>query len=194
MNKFFLSAAIATTIITSPALAEDLSVIVGRVQEYAKSQNYPKALEELQWAQKELQKLHAERVKSFLPDQLQGYHGQKLESSGALGFSQIERKYVNGEKTVTISITGNASSGGMGNLAQLGKMAAMFGGESGNETIRVKGHTAQLEKNDNSASITVFLDSGAVLKVNQDDSPDDKTLLAIVEELKLEELEKYLKG
>lgn len=198
--KKLLSLAILTTLIpaTSPAFGEDLGPIFKKVGELVEAKNYPKALEELGWAKNEIEKLHGQQLKSFFPDELAGFKGGKIESNMALGIVSLERDYTKNDKQVSLSLTGGsggASQPGLGNLAQLGKMAAMMGGGSdGQETLRIAGKTATLEKSDESASLSVFLDSGSILKLEMNENPSVETLKSMAQGLKLDELERYLSG
>ena len=198
-NKVFLSALLILSCASSAA-AEDVNTIFQRVNDLIKAQNYSKALDELEWARKEVAKMHAERLKGFLPDQVAGYTGGKAEMSGALGILSLERTYTSPTSKVKVLLTGGASAGGgaaLGGLAQIGQMAAMFGNnEPGKETIRVGGRTAMLESNEaqKTASLDVFLDGGAMLKLEQDGSAQADSLKTFADALKIDDIEKYLKG
>ena len=181
----------------NPASAEDLNTILKRVDDFVQQKNYSKAMEELDWARKEVEKMHVKRVQEFLPDNLAGYTGQKFDANSALGFSNIERDYKQGKKDVKLSLTGGSGGGAaaLGGLAQLGRMAAMFGGNTpGNETIRIQGRTATLETGESSASMTVMLDSGSILRLDGSSGVSSEDLKSIVEGIKIEELDSYLKG
>lgn len=177
--------------------AEDINSIFKKVNDLVSAQNYAKALDELKWASKEIEKLHAEKLKTFLPDQLAGYAGDKIQSANALGITSIERTYRQTDSSVKISLTnigGAGSAGGMGGLAQLGQMAAMFGGASGIDTFRIQGRTATLENRDNGGDLTIYLESGSVLKLESQSATKTESLKAMAEALKLDDLDKYLKG
>lgn len=178
--------------------AEELDQIFKRVQEMVQTKNYSKALNELTWARKEIEKMHTAQLQTFFPDELSGFKGSKVESNAALGFTSIERGYRNGNQSVKVSLTGGSGSsqGGFGNLAALGQMAALMGNQGGMDTFRISGRTATLEKNESgqSADLTVFLDSGSILKLEGSNGASAETLKQMAEALKLDELEKYLKG
>ncbi|MBX7145281.1 MAG: hypothetical protein K1X79_12575 [Oligoflexia bacterium] len=187
-----------------PALsrAEDINSIFKRVNDLVAAKNYSKAIEELGWATKELEKLNSQQIQGFLPDQLAGFVGKKVEANNALGFSNIERSYEKpGTQTrVKVSITGGAggaAAGGLGGLAAFGKMAALMGaGAGGQDTFRINGRTATLEKNEDgkSAHLTVFLDSGSMLSLEMDNGADDAKLREMAEALDINKLDNYLRG
>lgn len=185
-----------------PVFAEELDAIFKKVNEYVAAKNYTKAIEELSWAQKELEKLNSGRLGAFFPDKLGAFQAGKFEANNALGLMNAEREYkdASGSVALKVSLTGGASAGGqsgLGGLAALGRMAAMMGGnQPGQETVRIAGRTAMLEKPEgaNRAELTVFLDSGAILKLEQQTSSDTDALKKLAESLDLNSLDNYLKG
>jgi len=149
----------------------------------------------LNWVQKELQKGHSKELERFFPNDIKGFKGDKIKANAALGFLQVERSYNFDEKTINVSLAGGSSAGGLGNLGQLGKFAAMMGSESGQEILRIQGKTAQLEGDeDSSYSLSVFLESGGVLKLEASSDVTAAQLKEFAESLTLEQLDKYLKG
>jgi hypothetical protein len=197
-TKIILNTIIISIFCCVTASAEDIQAIFQRVKELADNKNYSKAIEELSWAKKELEKMNAEKIQSFLPDKVLELNGDKPQSNSALGFTNIERTYSGADASIKVSLTGSGgNAAGLGGLAQLGKMAAMFGGEGTNqETIRVAGKTATLEKGEGTGntSLTVFLDSGSILKLDLTKGSDAEKLKSFAEALKLQELDTYLKG
>ncbi len=177
------------------ALAEDINAIFKKVNDYAQARNYPKALEELSWAQKELTKLHQARLGELLPADVNGYKGTEPQIQSAMGFTSIERQYSQGEKEIKVSISGGSGGeGGLGNLAGLAKMGMMFGGaQPGTDQFRLDGRTATL-KTDGSPELTVFLESGSLLQLTASEGVDAASLKKFAEGLKIGELDSYLKG
>lgn len=196
----FMAAALVMCVLAGWKLlrAEELDTIFGRVNEFVKAANYAKALNELEWARKEIEKKHSAKLLSFFPDTLAGFSGAKAEISSVLGISNIERKYQKGAQSVRVSLTGSsgAPGAGLGGLAAFGRMAAMMGGEAGQETIRIAGRTATLsaEQGASGAELTVFLDSGSMLKFEMSGGSDAETLKAMANAVNLDGLDKYLKG
>lgn len=197
-NKFLLLSILSIFIGSKTVIAEEVDVIFTKIKEYMGQQNFTKALEELSWAKQEIEKKNSEKLQSFFPDDVAGYKGEKAQVSSALGFTTIEKKYKSDKANMTVSLTGGSSSvaGGLGGLAQIGKMAAMFGNQPGMETERIAGRTATIEKEANSkgSSVSIFLDSGSVLKVEAPNTQDTAVLKSFVEALKIDDLDKYLKG
>lgn len=178
---------------------EDLNAIFKKVNDYVEAKNYSKALEELGWARKSIEKMHSTRLHDFLPNELNGFSGGKIESSAALGFSNIERTYSKGDAKVKISLVGGSGGGGadgLGGLAALGKMAAMMGGQPGMDTLRIQGRTATLTEGEGStgSDLTVFLDSGSMLKLESVRNVSSSDLRQMADALKVNDLDTYLRG
>jgi len=179
----------------SVAVAEDVNEIFKKVNQYISEQNYPKALEELSWAKKEIEKLNSNRIGTLLPKELNGFVGDEPKVQSALGFNNIERKYTSGSKSIEVSITGGGADGGMGGLAGLARMGMMMGGQQpGMDSFRIDGRTANLDATGGSPNLTVFLDSGAILKLDASNGVDAATLKSFAEGLKIGTVDSYLKG
>lgn len=192
---------ITILLFSCPALSEDINTIFQNVNKFVSEKNYSKALQELTWAKKEIEKLHSARIQEFFPATLGGMKGEPIEAGSALGIMNIERKYKSDTDTITVSLTGGSSgeaASGFAGLAQLGAMAAAFGGmDPSNETFRVNGRTAVLRNpsNGGSAELTLTLQSGSLLKLTAtSESTKGDTLKKMLEEIKIEELDAYLKA
>ncbi len=189
---------LTSCVLALPAVAfsEDLNEVFKKVTEYSQQRNYPKAMEELQWAQKELEKLHQQRLQELLPANIDGFKGEDAQFQSALGFTNIERQYVKGDQSIRLSISGSSGAGGMGGLADIAKMGMMMGGtQPGKEQFRLDGRTASLDSSGGSPELTVFLDSGSILQLQtSDESIDGASLKKFAQGLKLGDLDTYLKG
>ena len=174
--------------------AEDLNEIFKRVNDLIAQKNYPKALDELGWAKKEIEKMNSNAVQTYLPDSLGGFTGGKTTVNNAMGMMNIERPYTKGDATVKVSLVGGSGGGAMGGLAAMGKMAAMFGGGEGQETVRIQGRTAMLKTSSAEPELQIFLDSGSVLTFNAESGMSGTDLKAMAEAMKLDDLDKYLRG
>ena len=201
VSKCIVGAGVAVALTLSSgvftAAAEELDPIFTKVKELVTQQNYSKALEELKWASKEIEKLNAKKVETFFPDTLNGYAGEKINSTGVMGMTNVERKYKKGADTFTITLTnlGGGAGGALGGLAQLGSMASMFGGaNSGMDSVRVAGKTAQVDTTGSEPKMTVFLDGGSILALEAGGKTSVDDLKKSIEAFKIEDLEKYLKG
>lgn len=176
------------------AHAEDLKALLEKTNKLVEEKNYPGAINELNWAQKEIEKLHQQRLVEILPKDVQGFTGNDPEIQTALGFTTLEREYQKGEQSITMSISGGAGGDGLGGLAGLAKMGMMMGGtQQGVDKIRIGALTASLDTT-GTPELTVFLDSGSILQLRSSEGVDSDTLKKFAEGLKLTELDSYLKG
>lgn len=193
-NTLLGAAALAVTTAAQGAQGEDPAKLLDNVAGFVKSGEYPRALEELGWARKSIEALHAARIQTFLPDQLAGLAGQPARSQGAAGLVNISREYVRDSMRVTVSLT-DSSSGGAGGLAGIGRMAAMMGAQgAGMNAFRVQGRTATLDNRaPGRTALTLFLDSGALLKLeSRDPKLEDGLLTRMAEALPLADIDGYL--
>jgi hypothetical protein len=76
----------------------------------------------------------------------------------------------------------------------MGQMAAMMGGQAGMDSFRMDGRTATLEKQDDAATLTVFLDGGSMMKFEMNGSSDAGGLKKFANNFKIADIEKHLKG
>lgn len=195
MKKLLGLSLIVAMMAVNFAAAEDINAIFKKVNDLIASQNYSKALEELKWASKEIETLHSKKLEAFLPDQLAGYNGEKVSSGSAIGITNIERSYKGADGSVKVSLTNmGGAAAGLGGLAQLGQMAAIFGGSNGMESFRVQGRTAQLDTTGVNPSLTVYLESGSMLQFAGNGKVKGELLKTMAEAMKLDDLDNYLKG
>lgn len=176
------------------ARAEDIKVLFDKVNKLVEAKNYPGALTELSWAQKELEKLHQQQLAQIIPSEVEGFKGNEPEIQSAMGFTTLEREYVKGEQTITMSISGGAGGDGLGGLAGLAKMGMMMGGtQPGIDKIRLGSLAATLDTTA-TPELTVFLDSGAILQLRSGEGVDGAGLKKFAEGLKISDIDTYLKG
>lgn len=196
MKRYITAAALFSMLFAyQPALAEDINEVFKKVNEYVQQKNYPKAMEELTWAQKELEKLHQQRLSELLPGEVDGFTGGDTQVEQMMGFSNIEREYTKGDKNIRLAITGTSGTEGMGGLAGIAKMGMMMGAtQPGRDQFRISGRTASLDTTSGSPELSVFLESGSVLQLTTGDGVDGPALKKFAEALKIGDLDTYLKG
>ena len=192
--SLFLFISIVSLGSVSPLQAEDINEIFKKVNEYVAAKNYTKALEELGWATKEIEKLKNEGLKEFFPDEVEGLTGEKFEISAALGMTNVERTYKGADSSVGVSLVGGGKGGAFGGLAGLGRMAAMMQQGQGIDQFRIKGLTASLDESGARPELSIFLESGGILKFEGRKNADGDKLKKIAEAMDIAGLDKYLKG
>lgn len=197
MKRLFVLGFALLMVVPQPVRAEDIDAIFKKVKEYSAAENYTKAIEELAWAKKELEKAHFAKIETFFPNQIAGFQGEQATSQSAVGITTMEKTYKNGTDEIKLSLAGGAAGGGaMAGFAALGRMAGMMGTQPGVDTFRIEGRTATLETRNGRADLTVFLESGSFLKLEQRQAKDGATVKSVAEALKdsIVKLDGYLKG
>jgi len=194
--KNFFALAISALFLSSSVLAEDVKEVLDRVNTLYKEGNYSKALEELEWARKEIEKSNSKSLATLLPDELAGLKGDKAETSSALGITNIERSYSDSKnQKVKVTLTQTGGTGGaMGGLAGLGQMAAMFGAQSGQDVFRIDGMTASMEGEGEGAKLQVFLSSGSILAFDLLEGTNSAILKEMANKIGLASIDKKIKG
>lgn len=134
MNKSFFTSALvclacSATLVT-PVSAQELEATLKKVVEHAQKEQFSKALQELSWAEKELQQAHSKKLQALFPEKLGSYTGQKFDGANALGMISLERRYADSEgKEVTVTLLGGSgdAQNPLAGVAALSQMAAMMG-------------------------------------------------------------------
>ncbi len=106
---------------------ENIEKLVNNMREYVQAGNYPKALEELSWLRRDLEKLDFDATLKYFPDDVNGFKGESATTQSALGVTTIERIYKKDNQTITVSLLGGSSSNGgaIGGLAAFGRLAML---------------------------------------------------------------------
>ena len=200
MKRLLLVAAVLSSFALAQfAAAEDINEIFKKVNDLVAAKNYSKALDELSWAKKEIERLHMTQLQSFLPETVGEFKGGKAKQESALGFTTLERPYTRADGTqIKVSLTGGSAGGageGLGGLMAMGKMAAMMD-PSGQGTVRISGRTAMLQNDEEAKTgeLSIFLDSGGILKLEMENNGKADVLKSFAETLKISDLDAYLKG
>lgn len=172
---------------------EDINKIAAKVNEYTTAGNYPKALEELAWYKKELEKLHFKKILEFFHQDLAGFKRQSPKTQSVVGIITIETTYRKNGDNIKAVLTGSSggAAGAMGGLAAFGQLAAMQSGASGHDSFRLNGFTATLNQQRRRPELSVILDSGWIMKFV---APDAATARSFANEFPIVELNNYLKG
>jgi len=183
----------------SPSLAEEkFEEILARATKLKEEGKFSQAMSELTWASEQLQKLHAQKLQSFFPEAAEGVTGEKFEANSAMGLMVVERPYKTAEGgEIKVTLTGSSSangaaSQGMGALAGFAQMAAMMDQGQGSETVRVHGQRAQLNNRDGQLSLSVPLNAGMMLQIEQQSGKATKEqIVAIAEKFDVPGLNTY---
>ena len=184
----------------STAFAEDFDATLKRVSELRTQGKYAEALNELSFAQQELQKQHVTKMREFFPATLGEFKGGEFETNDALGFFMLERPYSNGKGSkVKLSLSGSgtsqgAAATGIGALAGLAQMAAAFDNSGQTESVRVKSLRGTITTQGGKMRLMLSLSSGKLLQLEQDSSSpvSKEQLVAMAEGIDYTQLNSYI--
>ncbi len=168
-----LTAILGSTLLLSlTANAEEkFEDIIQRITTLKAEGKYSEALNELTWANKELQKLHQQKIQSFFPVATAGFNPGEFEQNSALGIMNVKRSYTGPNNAeISFNITGSASSEGgaaqgFGALAALAQMGAMMDNSGKTDTVRVNGKRATITNQGGSPQLMVTMGNGLMLQV-----------------------------
>lgn len=197
MRKFnlLLAFVVLTFAMQARSIADDKTVdnvkkAFDKAMEYIEKGNYVKASKEVEWARKDIDKLHTQRLLTYLKDELAGLKGKPIKSTAILGMVSVERDYTKGSTNVKVAIT--TAGAGIGALSQIAAMAQRSNPNA--ENFRVGDHTGLIEVQRGRTSMTVLLEAGPFLKLEMRGASDKKILHDMLNEISIDELNKYLKG
>jgi len=161
-------------ILLSPGavLADNVSELMQSAEQNYNAKKYAKALEDLEWARKEIANLQLQEMKKLLPDELDGMKGQDADGGAIFGIHSVSRNYSNadGSKTVTITLASGNSSQASGGFGALMGMAAAFGAmdaSTDSKMVISKGYKGQfnLDKNSNTGNLIFNLNGGSMINI-----------------------------
>ncbi|MCP4409817.1 MAG: hypothetical protein GY807_19145 [Gammaproteobacteria bacterium] len=172
---------------------EEIDKIAAKVSEYTAAGNYPKALEELAWYKKELEKRNFKKILEFFQEDLAGFKRQSPKTQSAVGIITIETSYKKNSEKIKATLTGSSggTAGAMGGLAAFGHLAAMQSGASGHDSFRLNGFTATLNQQRRRPELSVILDNGWIIKFV---AAEASAARSFANEFPIVELNDYLKG
>ncbi|HMO18528.1 MAG TPA: hypothetical protein PKA63_09620 [Oligoflexia bacterium] len=194
MLRIMLTLVLAVGFVLVPSIsaADELKKILEKVEQYVADENYAKALEELGWAKKELEGKYNEKLAALLPDTLADFTGAKTETNSVMGFTTISRIYSNSGNSFRLELQSSSGSagGGLGGFAALGQMAAMFGQQAGQSSLRINGRTANLQEEN--GEMVIYLDGGSMINIKRESGKIN--FKTIAEAIDLDAVEKQVKG
>lgn len=160
-------------------LADNVTELMKSAEQNYSAKKYAKALEDLEWARKEIANLQLQAMKKFLPDELDGMKGQDADGGAIFGIHSVSKRYASadGNKSVTITLAAGTTGQASGGLGALMGMAAAFGAmDAGTDSKMVvaKGYKGQfnLDKNTNEGTLIFNLSDGAMINIETDGYTD----------------------
>ena len=188
------SFAISPQTVSGAASAESIDELFESLKKYVEQEQYTNAMEELQWIQRELDKLHFDKVKGFFPDALGAYSGGDTKSQTVLGFTNMSRTYSGAGPDIEVALTGGASVAG--GVAALLQMVNVLGSQENTTTFRLDGRTATLvsDPGGGATSLSVALKSGSLLTFEAEGLEDAEALRQVARSFPVAALDDYLAG
>ncbi len=185
----------AACLVATPAWAQDdLDEVLETFEAMVADGNYPRALEELEWARRALVKAHHAQIEALFPLWLGGAEGGEIARQEVFGMTMHTRRYVgaDGRRLEAVLTEGGAGSPG---LAVIEQLTRLFGAQVNAETMRIDGRTATLVPGDmdGNAVLTIQLEAGGVLRLTAP-ADDADALPDAAREFGLRALDGYLSG
>jgi hypothetical protein len=152
--------------IPATSRGEDPGELIDSAKSFLSQGKYNKAIEDLQWAMREIRRLQTVEMKQYLPETVSGYTTEEMDDDAAaaamfnINFIEAGRRYQatgSGESVELKVMSGDIGGSGLGSMM---KMAQMFGAEQG-ELVRVKGYkcTVEWEDDADNGTLTAILDN-----------------------------------
>lgn len=196
MKRFtnLLPALVVMLLSTPLGAQETLEEVLERFDSFVSEGNYVKALEELEWARRAIEKAHHARIESLFPSHMSGFVAQEMERQEFFGIQNYSRRYRDASgREILVTLLGDGM-GGAG-FAALEQLARMLGAQLSAEALRIDGLGATLVAPDEEGNVvlTVRLESGATLQMRMPDGDGD-VVLGAAREFGIKRLDDYLAG
>jgi hypothetical protein len=180
MRLFLVSVLGSMFLFPTLSFGEDPGELIDSAKGFLSEGKYNKAIEDLQWAMREIRQLQIAEMKQYLPESANGYETEEMDDDAAaaamfnINFIEAGRRYVatSGDESVEVKImSGDIGGSGLGAMM---KMAQMFGTEQG-ELVRVKGYkcTVEWEEEANHGTLTAILENDMQVTVEIYDGQKD---------------------
>ncbi len=173
MKKFIAPAfvSIFLCLSSSAVQADNFTDLIRSAEKNYKAQNYSKALEDLEWARKEISNQHLKSMKSFFPAEIDGMVGKDVDGASVMGIQGITKIYTSSDQTRSVSISlvsGGASpaGGGLGSLMNMASSLGMMVSDGNSKVIIEKGYKGQFVMEDRaSGTLTFNLNGGKIIAI-----------------------------
>jgi hypothetical protein len=147
MRKMMVVAMCAVVLValSGSVRADNVTDLLQSAEQNYQSGKYAKALEDLEWAKKEISKRHLEELKKYLPANVEGYTQEDPSTGSMMAVNACSRTYtqVGTGNTIEVNIISAGAESGMG--AFMGMAAAMGAmGGMGGEMILSHGKRGSL--------------------------------------------------
>lgn len=178
----------------SIAAADNFTELTNNSKKYYEQKRYYKAIEELEWAKKELNNLHFEKLKGYLPVNVTGY-AHTDSGQDVVGIKGLERTYRQDDSgnDVTINIMSGSSAGGTAGLGAFMNFANWANTmDPQSSMVMVKGLKGSMRYDSDSqeATLTFSLPQNVVVTITSNGFPNGDEAKKFAELINFEGLQK----
>ncbi|MBN1551292.1 hypothetical protein JW979_07480 [bacterium] len=183
------------SLIVSVSFADQVEDLLKSATENYQAKKYMKALEDIDWAQREISNMHMQVVQALLPESFPGYETNSIDGGAMFGVNSVGREYQKENQSIKITITGSqAGQAGMGLGAIMGMAAAFQSQEAGTKSkmIMCKGRKGQfnLDTESNTGTLTYTLNNNAFITIETEGFADESGAQMAAEKLDFDAIEK----
>ncbi|MBN1296234.1 hypothetical protein JXA80_05600 [bacterium] len=191
-----LMSACVVALAAGPVLADNVNDLLKSADANYEAKKYAKALEDLEWARKEIANLQLQEMKKLLPEVVDGMKGQDGDGGSIFGINAVSREYrsEDGEKSVTITLaSGKSSQGGAGLGAIMGMAAAMGAMDASRQSKMIihQGYKGQwsLDPETKEGMLVFNLNGGSMINIETEGYDDEKVAEQAAKSLDIEKIE-----
>ncbi len=187
---------IALPVLVLGQTGEDAGSLLDSAKGAYQAGKYKQAIEDLQWAIKEINKIRLAQLREHLPGDVTGYEatdtgGEDVAAATMLGLQVLEvgREFTKGDLTVEVKITiGEVAGTGFGAWA---KFAQAFGATEGEKLVRVQNRkcTVTFDSEEQSGTLKAALNNDLVVEVNCNSCTDAAVLEEFANKIDFDKLE-----
>jgi hypothetical protein len=180
-------------------MGEDAGSLMDTAKAAYEAGKHKQAIEDLQWAIKEINKIRLAQLREFLPEGAEGYEvrdtgGEDVAAATMLGLQVLEvgREFAKDDLTVEVKITiGEVAGTGFGAWA---KFAQAFGATEGEQLVRIQGRkcTATFDSEEMTGTLKAALEDDLVVEVNCNGCSESGVLEEFANKINFDELEESI--
>ncbi len=195
--SIFLFLIIPVLLFSEALLADTITEFLNNARKYYDEEKYAKALEELEWAKKELSNLHMKKMMTFLPENMEGYTQEDVSGGNVMGMQGLTREYTHNDTSNTVEImifSGSQAGGtsGLGALMGFAGLAASMDGSLDSQVVTTKGNRGNLVYNGTNKEtvLTYNLPSNVVITITTQGFESGDTAKSFAEKINFDGLKK----
>ncbi len=175
---------------------EDAGSLLDSAKAAYEAGKYKQAIEDVQWAIKEINKIRLAQLREHLPADVTGYEaedtgGEDVAAATMLGLQVLEvgREFTKEELSIEVKITiGEVAGTGFGAWA---KFAQAFGATEGEKLVRIQDRkcTVTFDSEEQSGALKAALNNDLVVEVNCNGCTDSAVLEEFANKVDFDKLE-----